>query len=99
MFFRWFCTISLPFPQHFPSIFPPQRLSVEIGAYVGYSAMNLARTVRPHGGRVASLEVDPLHVTLVRNMVEYAGLSEVVDVWTGHWVDVGSDFFKSSWQK
>ena len=61
------------------------RLSVEIGAYVGYSAMNVARTVRSHGGRVASLEVDPLHVTLVRNMLEYAGLSEVVDVWTGRW--------------
>ena len=33
---------------------------VEIGAYVGYSAMNLARAVRPFGGRVASLEVDPV---------------------------------------
>ena len=59
----------------------------EIGAYVGYSAMNLARTVRQFGGRVASLEVDPLHVTLVRNMLEYAGLSEVVDVWTGYSFD------------
>ena len=94
-FFSCFFHGFAPFPYHFPSIFPPQlRLSVEIGAYVGYSAMNLARTVRPHGGRVASLEVDPLHVTLVRNMVEYAGLSEVVDVGTGHWVvDVGRDFF------
>ena len=24
MFFRWFCTISLPFPQHFPSPHLPQ---------------------------------------------------------------------------
>lgn len=63
------------------------RLSVEIGAYVGYSAMNVARTVRHHGGKVASLEVDPLHVTLVRNMLEYAGLSDVVDVWTGYSFD------------
>ncbi|CAK9098902.1 unnamed protein product [Durusdinium trenchii] len=63
------------------------RLTVEIGAYVGYSAMNVARTVRSHGGRVASLEVDPLHVTLVRNMLEYAGLSDVVDVWTGYSFD------------
>eukprot|EP00913_Durusdinium_trenchii_P000843 g785.t1 len=49
--------------------------------------MNVARTVRSHGGRVASLEVDPLHVTLVRNMLEYAGLSDVVDVWTGYSFD------------
>ena len=63
------------------------RLSVEIGAYVGYSAMNVARTVRHHGGKVASLEVDPLHVTLVRNMLEYAGLSDFVDVWTGYSFD------------
>ena len=76
--------------HHFPPQ-PPQllRLSMEIGAYVGYSAMNVARTVRHHGGKVASLEVDPLHVTLVRNMLEYAGLSEVVDVWTGHWEPIG----------
>jgi len=63
------------------------RLSVEIGAYVGYSAMNIARAVRHHGGKVASLEVDPLHVTLVRNMIEYAGLSDTVDVWTGYSYD------------
>lgn len=61
---------------------------VEIGAYVGYSAMNLARAVRPFGGRVASLEVDPVHATIVRNMVEYAGLTDTVDVWTGYCFDV-----------
>lgn len=61
---------------------------VEIGAYVGYSAMNLARAVRPHGGRVASIEVDPVHATIVRNMVEYAGLTDTVDVWTGYCYDV-----------
>jgi len=43
--------------------------------------------VRHHGGKVASLEVDPLHVTLVRNMLEYAGLSDFVDVWTGYSFD------------
>ncbi|CAK0828585.1 unnamed protein product [Prorocentrum cordatum] len=64
------------------------RLVLEIGAYVGYSAMNLGRAVRPHGGRVVSLEVDPIHVTVVRNMVEYAGLTDTVDVWTGYCSDV-----------
>lgn len=64
------------------------KLVLEIGAYVGYSAMNLARAVRPHGGRVVSLEVDPIHVTIVRNMVEYAGVSDNVDVWTGYCYDV-----------
>lgn len=64
------------------------RNVVEIGAYVGYSAMNLARAVRPHGGKVISLEVDPMHVTIVRNMVEFAGVSDTVDVWTGYCYDV-----------
>mmetsp|Transcript_66454 Transcript_66454/g.144849 ORF Transcript_66454/g.144849 Transcript_66454/m.144849 type:complete len:288 (+) Transcript_66454:3-866(+) len=64
------------------------RVVVEIGAYVGYSAMNLARAVRPYGGRVASIEVDPVHVSIVRNMVDYAGLTETVDVWTGYCYDV-----------
>lgn len=64
------------------------KLVLEIGAYVGYSAMNLARAVRPHGGRVVSIEVDPIHVTIVRNMVEYAGMSDSVDVWTGYCYDV-----------
>lgn len=64
------------------------RLAIEIGAYVGYSAMNVARAVRPHGGRVVSLEVDPVHVTIVRNMLEFAGLSDTVDVWTGYCFDV-----------
>lgn len=64
------------------------NLVLEIGAYVGYSAMNLARAVRPHGGRVVSIEVDPLHVTIVRNMVEYAGMTDHVDVWTGYCYDV-----------
>jgi len=64
------------------------KLVLEIGAYVGYSAMNLARAVAPHGGRVVSLEVDPIHVTIVRNMVEYSGMSDYVDVWTGYCYDV-----------
>eukprot|EP00929_Paragymnodinium_shiwhaense_P107097 TRINITY_DN73133_c0_g1_i1.p1 TRINITY_DN73133_c0_g1~~TRINITY_DN73133_c0_g1_i1.p1 ORF type:complete len:1034 (-),score=206.45 TRINITY_DN73133_c0_g1_i1:85-3186(-) len=61
---------------------------VEIGAYVGYSAMNIARAIRPHGGRLASIEVDPIHSVIVRNMVEYAGLSDNVDVYTGYGYDV-----------
>lgn len=64
------------------------QLVLEIGAYIGYSAMNLARAVRAHGGRVASIEVDPVHVCIVRNMVEYAGLTDNVDVWTGYCYDV-----------
>jgi len=64
------------------------QLVLEIGAYIGYSAMNLARAVRPFGGRVASIEVDPVHVCVVRNMVEHAGLTDNVDVWTGYCYDV-----------
>ena len=43
--------------------------------------MNLTRAVRPNGGRVISVEVDPLHACIVRNMVEHAGLTDSLDVW------------------
>eukprot|EP00928_Gymnodinium_smaydae_P041963 TRINITY_DN28335_c0_g1_i1.p1 TRINITY_DN28335_c0_g1~~TRINITY_DN28335_c0_g1_i1.p1 ORF type:complete len:1027 (+),score=207.84 TRINITY_DN28335_c0_g1_i1:81-3083(+) len=64
------------------------KVAIEIGGYVGYSAMNIARALRPFGGRVASIEVDPVHVCIVRNMVEYAGLTDNVDVWSGYCFDV-----------
>lgn len=64
------------------------RIAIEIGAYVGYSAMNIGRAVRPHGGKVVSMEVDPIHVTIARNMIEYAGLTDTVDIFTGYCFDV-----------
>lgn len=64
------------------------KVAVELGGYVGYSAMNMAIAVRPRGGRVVSIEVDPFHAIIARNMVEYAGLSDVVDIWIGYSYDV-----------
>jgi catechol O-methyltransferase len=71
------------------------RVAIEIGGYVGYSAMNIARALRPHGGKVASIEVDPLHVCIVRNMVEHAGLTDHVDCWTGYCYDVFPHMLKT----
>jgi len=66
----------------------PVKLVVEFGCYVGYSACRMARLVRAWGGRVLSVEVDPIHVCIARNMLEFAGLSDSVDVHNGYSEDV-----------
>eukprot|EP00929_Paragymnodinium_shiwhaense_P074688 TRINITY_DN38231_c0_g3_i1.p1 TRINITY_DN38231_c0_g3~~TRINITY_DN38231_c0_g3_i1.p1 ORF type:complete len:953 (+),score=174.36 TRINITY_DN38231_c0_g3_i1:125-2983(+) len=59
---------------------------LEIGCYVGYSAMRMAQAVPDV--RITSLEVDPVHCVIARNILAYAGLDGVVDVWTGHSKDL-----------
>ncbi|CAE8630449.1 unnamed protein product, partial [Polarella glacialis] len=57
-------------------------IRLEIGAYIGHSAVRLA-AARP-GTRVATLEVDPVHVVIARNLIAFAGLGKEVSVWTGY---------------
>jgi len=64
----------------------PGTSVLEIGAYVGYSAIRMA-TMLP-GVRVISLEVDPVHVVVARNVIALAGCSGKNDVWTGHSKDL-----------
>lgn len=65
---------------------PPKGSILEIGTYCGYSALRMA-TARP-GTRIVTLEVDPAHMVIARNIVAYAGLGHMIDVWTGHSKDV-----------
>jgi len=59
---------------------------LEIGTYCGYSALRMS-LAKP-GARVVTLEVDPAHMVIARNIVAYAGLAHMIDVWTGHSKDL-----------
>jgi predicted O-methyltransferase YrrM len=62
------------------------RTILEIGALGGYSTIWLARALPP-GGRLITLEADPLHAEVARNNIARAGLAEVVDVRLGKALD------------
>ena len=55
------------------------RRILEIGTLGGYSAIWLAQALPP-GGRLLTLEVDPLHASVARENIARAGLSAVVEV-------------------
>ncbi|CAE7249317.1 unnamed protein product [Symbiodinium sp. CCMP2456] len=57
---------------------------LEIGSYCGYSAIRLALS----GRGVVTLETDPIHAVIARNMVMMAGLDHRVDVRIGHSKDI-----------
>jgi len=59
---------------------------LEIGTYCGYSAIRMAMA-RPNT-RIVTLEVDPAHMVIARNVTAFAGLAHVIDVWTGHSKDL-----------
>lgn len=55
---------------------------LEIGCYCGYSALRMAAALPEV--HIDTLEVDPVHVVVARNMIAFAGLNGRVEVWTGH---------------
>lgn len=55
---------------------------LEVGTLGGYSAIWLARAVRP-GGKVVTLEIDPKHAEVARGSLARAGLAERVDIRIG----------------
>eukprot|EP00929_Paragymnodinium_shiwhaense_P024889 TRINITY_DN15192_c0_g1_i1.p1 TRINITY_DN15192_c0_g1~~TRINITY_DN15192_c0_g1_i1.p1 ORF type:complete len:908 (-),score=217.86 TRINITY_DN15192_c0_g1_i1:103-2454(-) len=63
---------------------PVGRL-LEIGTYVGYATVRMAMAV-PSSlcPGVVTVEVDPVHAAVARNVLELAGLSDHVLVLTGH---------------
>ncbi|CAJ1407938.1 unnamed protein product [Effrenium voratum] len=61
----------------------PNSRVLEIGTYCGYSALQLA--VALPKARIVSVDVDPAHVLIARNVIAFAGLEPPqVVVWTGH---------------
>mmetsp|Transcript_66421 Transcript_66421/g.174133 ORF Transcript_66421/g.174133 Transcript_66421/m.174133 type:complete len:414 (+) Transcript_66421:1880-3121(+) len=72
---------------------PARRSEVcaELGTFVGYTAIRLARWVRgpgPAPGRSVSLEVDAIHVLLTRHHLGLARLAHAADVWVGQALDL-----------
>lgn len=72
------------------------RVFVELGGYVGYSALFLGNTLRnaqkdDHDGTSNavywSLEADPVFAGIIMNLVDLAGLSDVIKVITGKAAD------------
>ena len=61
----------------------PQTM-VELGGYVGYSALRFGEAVRKAGGqRYFSLERNPEFAAVIMSLVDLAGLSDVVKVVVG----------------
>ncbi len=58
------------------------RRILEIGTLGGYSAICLARAL-PAGGRLVTLELNPLHAEVARANIARAGLAERVEVRVG----------------
>jgi len=59
---------------------------LEIGAYCGYSSTRMAIAVPDVP--ICSLEVDPVHVIIARNVLMYGGINHRAYVWTGHSKDL-----------
>ena len=60
------------------------KVMVELGGYVGYSALLFGDAVRRAGGKqYLSLERDPLFAAVITSLVDLAGLRDVVQVVVG----------------
>jgi catechol O-methyltransferase len=64
----------------------PRGAILEVGCYCGYSSSRMA--VACPKGHILTLEVDPVHVIVARNVHLFGGVSDRVDVWTGHSKDL-----------
>jgi caffeoyl-CoA O-methyltransferase len=60
---------------------------LEIGTLVGYSTIWMARALPP-GGKLISLEFEPLHARVARGNVDKAGLSDIVEIRIGKAIDL-----------
>jgi len=66
---------------------PAQARVLEFGAFVGYSAVLMGRALPP-GGRLTSVEYDPVAAEVAREMVAHAGLADRVELRHGDTRDV-----------
>lgn len=60
---------------------------LEIGTLAGYSTIWLARAL-PKGGKLLTLEFNPLHASVAQSNIDKAGLSSVVDIKIGKAIDL-----------
>jgi predicted O-methyltransferase YrrM len=62
------------------------RVGPALDTLAGYSAIWLARGLRP-GGRLVTLEFEPKHAELARQNIQRAGLADVVEIRVGSALD------------
>lgn len=55
------------------------QVALELGGYIGYSAIHIAQSLPP-GGKLYSIEPNETHVRIARHMIQHAGLSDKVEV-------------------
>ncbi|RME96751.1 MAG: methyltransferase domain-containing protein, partial [Chloroflexi bacterium] len=56
---------------------------VEVGTGAGYSTLWLAYAAQSTGGKVISCEIDPAKADAARAVIEKAGMSDYVEIYTG----------------
>jgi len=66
----------------------PRRV-LELGAYVGYSALRIAQKLPP-GGRLYSVEFSLANAELARRVVDHAGAEARITIISGHLGDGGA---------
>eukprot|EP00928_Gymnodinium_smaydae_P030781 TRINITY_DN22788_c0_g7_i1.p1 TRINITY_DN22788_c0_g7~~TRINITY_DN22788_c0_g7_i1.p1 ORF type:complete len:992 (+),score=211.28 TRINITY_DN22788_c0_g7_i1:60-2978(+) len=72
------CVLDNVITRHKP------KLLLEFGTYVGYTSTRMALQLARWGGKVVTMEMDPVNATIARNHIEMAGLSHAVTVQLGH---------------
>jgi catechol O-methyltransferase len=71
------------------------RRVVELGAYVGYSALRIARKLPP-GGRLYSVEFSAANAAIARRILTHAGAQDRVTVVVGYLGDGGATLARLS---
>ncbi|CAI5797343.1 catechol O-methyltransferase [Podarcis lilfordi] len=62
-------------------------IALEFGTYVGYSAIRIARLLKPNA-RLLTIEFNPEFASIAREIIEIAGLSEKITIIEGHSQDI-----------
>ncbi|XP_043924635.1 catechol O-methyltransferase [Protopterus annectens] len=55
---------------------------LELGTYCGYSAVRMASLLKP-GARLLTVDIEPYHLSIARQIVEFAGVQEKVTLLSG----------------
>jgi catechol O-methyltransferase len=61
---------------------PADARVLELGTYCGYSAIRMARLMRG-GGQIISIEANPKHAKIARNICRFAGVEDQVRIFVG----------------
>lgn len=61
---------------------PFLQVALELGTYIGYSAIATARRLPP-GGKLYGIDPNAMHVQVAREMIQHAGLSDKVEIIQG----------------